>query len=121
MSDRDDLLLAQLARRNWIILGILTLLSLFWRSVAVTQGIVAGGLVAIIGYGWLQRSLISILAQGGERAAKRFRSGYVVRLAALALVLFLLIGKGGVHPIALSVGLSVVVINILWTTFRRLY
>lgn len=121
MSEKDDQLLAQLARRNWIILAILSLFSLAWRSVPITQGVVAGGLVAIIGYGWLQRSLISILAQGGERASKRFRSGYIVRLSALTLVLFLLIAKGGVQPVALSVGLSVVVINIIWTTFRRLY
>lgn len=121
MSEKDDLLLAQLARRNWIILIILVLVSLAWRSVPVTQGVIAGGLVAIIGYRWLQHSLVSVLAQGGDRATKRFRSGYVVRLAALALVLYLLIAKGGVQPIALSVGLSVVVINIIWTTFRRLY
>jgi hypothetical protein len=121
VSEKDDLLLAQLARRNWIILAILALVSLIWRSVPITQGVIAGGLVAIIGYGWLQRSLVKVLAQGGEGASKRFRSGYAVRLAALALVLFLLIAKGGVQPIALSVGLSVVVINIIWTTFRRLY
>jgi hypothetical protein len=121
VSDKDDLLLAQLARRNWIILAGLILASLAWWSVAVTQGVIAGGLVAIIGYGWLQRSLVKALSQADNRTTKRFRSGYIVRLAALAAALFLLIAKGGVHPVALSVGLSVVVINIIWTTFRRLY
>ncbi len=119
--EEDDLLLAQLARRNWIVLAVLILGSLAWWSVAVTQGVVAGGLVAIIGYGWLQRSLVKAISQADKRSAKRFQSSYMVRLAALALALFLLIAKGGVHPVALSVGLSVVVINIIWTTFRRLY
>ena len=121
MSQKDDLLLAQLARRNWIILALLTLGSLTWRSVPVTQGVIAGGLVAILGYGWLQRSLVQVLTQADKQATRKFRSGYVVRLATLALVLFLLIAKAGVQPVALSVGLSVVVINIVWTTFRRLY
>lgn len=121
LNQEDDLLLAQLARRNWIVLVVLILGSLAWWSVSITQGVIAGGLVAIIGYGWLQRSLVKAISQADNRAAKRFQSSYIVRLAALAAALFLLIAKGGVHPVALSVGLSVVVINIIWTTFRRLY
>ncbi len=110
-----------MARRNWIILAGLILASLAWWSVQVTQGVIAGGLVAIIGYGWLQRSLVKALSHTDNRTPKRFQSGYVFRLAALAAALFLLIAKGGVQPIALSVGLSVVVINIIWTTLKRLY
>jgi len=121
VSDRDDRFLAQLARRNWVFLGLLTLASLAWRSIPITQGVVAGGLVAIIGFGWLQRSLVKVLMQGGEQASKRFRSGFYLRLAALVLVLFFMITRAAVQPIALLVGLSVVVINITWTTFRRIY
>lgn len=120
MTDKDDQLLAALARRNWYILAGLTLLSLAWRSVAVTQGVLAGGLVAIIGYSWLNRSLVKTLANPHQRAAKGFQITYIVRLAALGTAIFLLIAKGGVNPLALSVGLSVVVINIFWTTWRRM-
>lgn len=121
MSEKDDQLLAQMSRRNWIILALLALGSLVWRSPAVTKGVLGGGLVAIIGYGWMQRSLVKALAGADRRAAKRFQSGYLLRLAVLAAALFVLLVKGGVQPLALIIGLSVVVINIFWTTFRRLY
>ena len=120
MTDRDDQLLAVMARRNWYILAFLMLISLLWRSVAVTQGVLAGGLVAIIAYGWLYRSLVKTLANPDRSAARGFQMTYVVRLAALGTAIFLLIAKGGVNPIALSAGLSVVVVNILWTTLRRM-
>ncbi len=121
MTNKDDQLLVEMARRNWYILALLVLASLLWRSIAVTQGVLAGGLVAIIAYGWLYRSLVKALANPDKRAARGFQMTYFVRLAAVAAALFLLIAKGGVHPVALSVGLSVVVINIFWATFRRLF
>lgn len=119
MTNQDDQLLQTLARRNWATLGILVLLSLAWGSRAVSLGVLSGGLVAIVAYHWLQFALVRILAQPGMQPAKRFRAGYFVRLAALAGVLFLLVGIFKVHPVALTVGLSVVVFNLLWTTLRR--
>jgi len=116
----DDRLLAALARRNWYILGGLTLLSLVWRSVPVTQGVLVGGLVAIIAYGWLYLSVAKALAHPDKAAPKRFRRSFIVRLAALGAAIFLLIVKGGVHPLALAAGLSVVVINMMWTALRRM-
>mgnify|MGYP001087931721 CR=1 FL=1 len=120
MTDKDDQLLAALARRNWYILGGLVLLSLAWRSVEVTQGVLAGGLIAIIGYGWRYRSVEKALAHPDQGAPKRFQRSFIVRLAALGAVIFLLIAKGGVNPLALAAGLSVVVINMMWTTLRRM-
>ena len=121
VTDKDDQLLAIMARRNWYVLALLVLVSLLWRSVAVTQGVLAGGLLAIIAYGWLYRSLVKALANPDQRAARGFQMTYIVRLAALAAAIFLLIAKGGVHPLALSAGLSVVVVNVFWTTFRRVF
>ena len=121
MTNKDDHLLASMARRNWYILVILVLVSLLWRSLAVTQGVLIGGLLAVIAYGWLYRSLAKTLSTPGKNTARGFQITYFVRLAALAVAIFLLIAKGGVHPIALSAGLSVVVVNIFWTTFRRLF
>jgi hypothetical protein len=119
--NRDDRLLAEMVRRNWYILAVLVLISLLWRSMAVTQGVVAGGLLAIIAYGWLQRSLVKTLTNPDQRAARGFQTTYFLRLAALSAAIFLLIAKAGVHPAALSVGLSVVIVNIFWTTFRRMF
>ena len=121
MTNRDDQLLEVMARRNWYILAVLVLISLLWQSLAVTKGVLAGGLLAIIAYGWLYRSLVKTLSAPDRNTARGFQVTYLIRLVALAAAIFLLIAKGGVHPLALSAGLSVVVINIFWTTFRRLY
>ncbi len=120
MTDRDDLLRAQLTRRNWIILALLIAASAFWQSRALTLGVAAGGLLAIVAFGWMHRSLIRALSQPTRRSAWGFQFSYLVRLAAVATMIFLLIGVAKVHPVGLAVGLSVVVINIFWTTARRL-
>ena len=119
MTAGDDQLLQTLARRNWLILAGLLAASLLWRSVTVSVGVLCGGLIAIAAYHWLHLSLVRMLASQEERASRRFRSGYVVRLAAVAAALYLLIAILKVHPIGLAVGLSVVVINIFWMTIQR--
>jgi len=121
VTNSDDQLLAVMARRNWYILAILVLISLPWRSLAVTKGVLAGGLLAIIAYGWLYRSLVKTLANPDRSSARGYQITYFIRLAALGAAIFLLITRGGVNPLALSAGLSVVVINIFWTAFQRTF
>jgi len=119
VTDRDDQLLGDIARRNWVVLAILVLLSLLWRSASVTLGVLAGGAVAIGGYHWLHRSLKQVLAAPTKHSARSFKVSYFVRLGSLAATLLLLIVVARVNPLGLAVGLSVVVINILWTTLKR--
>jgi len=117
---KDDRLLRELARRNWIVLGVLSLFSLLWQSMPITQGVLAGGILAIIAYRWLQNSLQKVIGNPQRGAAVSFKFAYFLRLGFVAIALYLLIAVAKLHPIALAVGLSVVVVNILWTTFRRL-
>lgn len=119
VSDRDEHLLGEIARRNWIILAVLTLASLPWRSATVTLGILGGGLVAIGGYYWLHRSLRQLLEIPQAGGGRKFRFGYIIRLGSLAAALLLLITVVRVNPVGLALGLSVVVINIGWTTIKR--
>lgn len=121
MKDQDEQLLGAIARRNWVVLTGLVLLSLLWRSAPVTLGVLSGGLVAIGGYLWLQHSLQRVLAEPSRYSARSFKISYFVRLGSLAAALLLLITVAGVNPVGLAVGLSVVVVNILWTTLKRLY
>ena len=121
MKDQDELLLGDIARRNWVVLTGLVLLSLLWRSAPVTLGVLSGGLVAIGGYLWLQHSLQKVIAAPSQHSARSFKFSYIVRLGSLAAVLLLLIAVARVNPVGLAVGLSVVVVNILWTTLKRLY
>jgi len=110
---------AALHRRNWLILGILLAISLPFGNGRVSAGIVAGGLVAITGFAWLQRSLNRLLAETGQAARTRYQFGYLVRLLSLGCVLAILIAIVKVHPAGLVLGLSVVVINLLWLAFQR--
>jgi len=121
MTRRDDQLLAEMAQRNWIILLGLVLLSLFWQSLPVTMGVLAGGVLVIINYRWLGRSLFKVISDPQPGAEKGFKRNYLFRLLFIASSIYILLVRGGVHPNALVVGLSVVVINIAITTAKRLY
>ena len=117
--DQIERLPAQLARRNWIILAVLLLVSLPFGSLALSSGILAGGLVAITGFFWMRHSLARLLEQptGGSRFHYQF--GYILRLATLAAVLAILIAIVKIHVIGLIIGLSVVIINLFWMTAQR--
>ncbi|PLX96595.1 MAG: hypothetical protein C0622_14520 [Desulfuromonas sp.] len=121
MSDQDDQLLAKLAQRNWIILLVMVLISLLWQSLPVTMGVLAGGVLVIINYRWLGRSLVKVLSNPHQGAEKGFKFNYIFRLAFVAAAIYLLLFRGGVHPLALAAGLSVIIINLLITTLLRLY
>lgn len=121
MPTNDDQLLADLTRRNWWILGALVLLSLLWRSRAVTLGVAGGGLVAIGGFYWLHGSLVRLLNPSAGRTRRGFQVSALIRLMVLAAALFLLLVPGRVHPVGLSVGVSVVVLNLIWTALTRIF
>lgn len=121
MANQDDQLLREIAQRNWSILGLLILLSLFWWSSMVTLGVAGGGLLAIFGHHWRERSLRKMLTQPHAGSAKGFQIGYIIRFAFLGSAIYLLIVKAQVAPLALVAGLSVVLLNIFWMTFRRFH
>jgi len=119
MKENDAALLQQIARRNWIVLGFLLTLSLLVRSTEFTLGVLAGGLVAIIAYHWLYRSATKALIHAQNDAARKFKFSYFIRLGTLGVALYVLIALARLDPVGLAVGLSVVVLNMFWTTLRR--
>jgi hypothetical protein len=119
--DQIDQLPAQLGRRNWIILALLMLGSLPFGDPALSMGILCGGLVAIGGFIWLRRALVRLIEQPGGGAQLRYQFGYVVRLAALVLVLAVLIAVVKIHIVGLLIGLAVVVVNLFWITVHRAF
>ena len=120
--DQIEQLPSQLSRRNWIILAIMLLASLPFGNIALSEGILIGGLVAIGAFLWLRRSLRRLLEQpvvGGARF--RYQFGYMVRLTVLAAILALLVTVVKVHVVGLMIGLSVVVVNLFWITVQRAF
>lgn len=120
MTENDAELVERLARRNWIVLGLLVAGSLIFRSFEVTAGVVAGGLIAILGFGWMRRSLGRIMQNPGRRAAAKYKFTYFLRLGTIGVLIWAVLVYGRVHPVGLIVGLSVIVVNLFWVTLRRL-
>ncbi|GAB4556352.1 MAG: hypothetical protein Tsb0017_10130 [Geothermobacteraceae bacterium] len=115
----EDDLLRTIARLNWAVLLLLVLASLAWRSLTVSGGVLAGGLLAIGGYHWRHRALRRLLVEReGSRAG--FQLGYVGRLLLIGGAIYLLIARAGIHPLALVAGLSTVVVSLLLVTLKRM-
>jgi hypothetical protein len=102
---------------NWILLAVLVAGSLFLLSARFSLGILSGGLISIINFYWLYRSLLSVFTKQLHRARVALMIRYYVRLAVTAFVLYWLISGNLVDVIGLVIGLSIVVLNIVLTTF----
>ncbi|MBN1142349.1 MAG: ATP synthase subunit I [Deltaproteobacteria bacterium] len=111
--DSEEKLLQQIYRQNFILTIIYLLISLWWSSLSVTLSVLAGSLIAISSYSWLQGILKTVLEQAGGHPGRKFRWHYGFRIVALGLVLFLLFFYAKVNAIALCLGLSVVVLSIM--------
>ena len=92
MTTGDDQLIRDMIRRNWLILGLMVLISLLWKSLPVTVGVIGGGLVVIANFHALYRSLKHLLLTPGRKSGLAFQGGTLVRLLCLAGVIFVLIG-----------------------------
>jgi hypothetical protein len=99
----------------------MVLISLFWQSMSVTLGVVAGGLVVILNFGWMGRSLLKVISSPEAYSPRGFKRNYFFRLLVVGCAIYLLLIRGEVQPLALVVGLSVVVVSLLLTTLKRLY
>ncbi|MFO7764801.1 MAG: ATP synthase subunit I [Pelovirga sp.] len=123
MKDQDAGLEKTLARRNWMILGLMVVVSLLWRSVPVTLGVLGGGLVIALNYHWLGHSLNKLVADPRRASQRKVWTGlnYLLRLVVMGLVIYLLLVHVKVHPIGLAVGLSLYVVNLMYSTIRRVY
>jgi hypothetical protein len=101
---------------NWILLAVLLAASLFFRSPRVSLGILCGGLISVVNFHCLYRSLLPLLAGHHRRGRASLLLRYLLRLAVTAALLAWLIAGDRVDVIALLIGLSVIVLNLGLTT-----
>jgi hypothetical protein len=116
----DDCLL-EIARRNWLILAGLVLLSFLARSSAFTLGVAGGGLLAIGSYYWLYVALSGLLRPSGGKSRGGFIFTYLAKLLVLMAALYMLLVPVQAHPVGLAVGVSVVVLNLILTSVTRMF
>jgi hypothetical protein len=102
-------------RRNWWILGLLLAGSALLCHSRFTAGVAVGGLLSILGFHTLQRVVSRILRLPAYKARVRIVVYHYARLALLFGLLALLMAFQAVDPLALALGLSVVVLNLMLT------
>lgn len=121
-------LLRDLKTYNWMTLIVLGALSFFFMRPAFTLGVIVGGFVIIANFGVLQHTIRRTFSDQGEMKAKKMAlvGKYYFRLAIMGLIIYIVITKGLVDPLGLTIGLSTVVISIvnlgirgLWRTTSR--
>lgn len=111
-------LLRRVERRNWFILSGMLVISFSFLSTYFSFGVLIGGVLSIISYYWLYRIVKRAITYTPAAAKTMILLWYYVRLFAIGGVLYLIISKQLVDPIGLLVGLSVVVLSIMFTTIR---
>lgn len=83
--------------------------SLFWWSLPITLGVVAGVALALINFE-VHRRLVGSMISGGHHGAAA--GVFMLKLGALLGVLYVLVAVAGLDAIALMAGFSVLVLAI---------
>ena len=99
---------------NWVILFILASLSTFIMPPAFTTGVIAGGFLVMVNLHVLQHTIIQAFSpdEGSFFKKAPVILKYYLRLAGMAVLIYVLLGRSWIHPIGLTLGLSIVVIGI---------
>ena len=103
---------------NWFVLGTLLLVSVIFASVNFTLGLVAGGLVSVLNFYGLCRGLQSAFGKwetDNSLAKAPLILKYLLRMAAIGFVLYVLLAKTSADIFGIVLGLSTVVIAIILT------
>jgi hypothetical protein len=111
-----DPLQRKLEIQNWIMLGVLIMISFLFVSYSITLGILCGGLLSIANYYGLRFSLSKAFLKDSNKTKTFLMIRYYARFIATGVILYLLITRTSINVIALIIGLSAVVINIVFTT-----
>lgn len=110
--ERSDISLRKIQVFNWLLLVVMAGAAWPVFSALVARSVFVGGAVANISFGFLKRDLLRLLAGPLQVAKVHFFIKYYLRLALLAVVLFVLVRYRLVHIFGLLAGLSTVVLSI---------
>ena len=106
-------------RTNLILFSVASLTALIVSSPSFTMGIIFGGLIVIINFHLLYRTLKKALTPPHLASLSVVLSKYYIRFIASALIIFVLISNHYVDPIGLFIGLSIVVVSIILATMSE--
>jgi hypothetical protein len=115
-----DPLQKRLEIANWIILAILFIPSLIFAPIKFSLGVLLGGFISILNFYGMEFGLRNLFKNPSGNVQRPTMIKYYIRLALTAVVLYFLIAADTVNVIGLIIGLSVVVINIIFTMITAL-
>jgi hypothetical protein len=116
----DENIVTVLNAGSWILLVFLAIAGWLLVSRHFAAGVIAGGVLAIANFNWLHSIIKRALLLSANRAGSFARIRYVLRLAIIAIIIWIMIIRVGIDLIGLLFGLSVLVINIFALTIYRL-
>ncbi len=114
-QQRETQKLVAIEKRSAQFLLLLLLASLWFQSWSISLGLILGGGVAILNFRWLWRIVGKVLFEH----RKFYGVQALMKFILLALVVFLILRYIAVNPIAFIVGLSTLVVGILFEVFRE--
>jgi hypothetical protein len=112
----ENNLFAILSAGNWVVLALMATGGLLFSSARFATGVLAGGLIAVANCYWLY-SILQRAMQLPVRKAVRFaQARYFIRLVVIAVIVSALIIYQSINIPGLLLGLSVLVVNIIFIT-----
>jgi hypothetical protein len=115
-----DPLQKRLEITNWIILAVLFVVSFALAGPALYLGVLLGGFISILNFHGMELGLRGLFRNPSGNVKGPTMVKYYIRLVLTAIVLFFLISTDTVDVIGLLIGLSVVVINLVFTVITAL-
>lgn len=102
------------------ILLLLSLCGALFGSLKFAASILTGGILALVNFFWLLNAMKKVLQLPVATAGRFAQLRYVMRLAAMGIILYVLIVHVGMDIIGLIIGLSVLVISITGLALYKL-
>jgi len=109
----EDVLVDTIRVSSWVLLVIVSLAGYLFGTSRFAAGVVAGGVLALANFYWLQRTLLRSLGLVPHRAGRFAQTRYLLRFCVLALLLYLLMVYTPVDIFGLITGLSIIVFSIM--------
>ena len=112
-----------LRRNNYVLFGLMVVLSLVLMSLKFSWSVAAGGLIVLINFQLLSRTVSRVMTPGYARPRRTVLVRYYIRLFLTGAIIFGLVMSRLVDPLGLLAGLSVVVLNVfllMLTQIRKL-
>lgn len=116
----EDRLIATVTIGGGVLLAVLCLAGYVFGSGRFAVGILAGGILALCNFYWMRNTLKRVLNLHPRQASSFAQFRYLLRLAFVALVLYVLIVRAEIDIIGLIVGLSILVVVIMGLSFYML-